>query len=394
MLALCGSVFHAIYDIRVRAIAYQAAASACVLAAAFAGFSIVSHHLAEQNIATGFDYLNRESGFLISQSIIDYKPTDSYGRAILAGFINTLAVSCLGAIFLATMLGLAVGIAQLASNPLARLLARIYVETLRDVPLLLMLLFWYALLLGGLPASRDAWEFFPHVFLSNGGLAILSLNWSAAHSWVFLSILLGLAVGLLLRRAYPGRDRHKSHVLLFWVVLLLPSIITMAVLQPDLVLSFPEKARFRIAGGMRLTTEFIALLVGLSLSASAAVAEIVRAEILSVGAGQRDASAALGLSRLQSMRLIIVPQALRLIVPPLTGVYSSLFKNSSLAVAIGYPDLVMVSNTIMNQTGQAIECITIYMSIYLAISLAIALFMRRLGQHREGHDGEPLTWRA
>jgi general L-amino acid transport system permease protein len=393
MLALCGSVFHAIYDIRVRAIAYQAAASACVLAAAFAGFSIVSHHLAEQNIATGFDYLNRESGFLISQSIIDYKPTDSYGRAILAGFINTLAVSCLGVI-LATMLGLVIGIAQLASNPLARLLARIYVETLRDVPLLLLLLFWYALLLGGLPASRDAWEILPHVFLSNGGLATPSLNWDAAHNRVVLALLLGLAVGLLLRRAYPGRDCRKSHVLLFWVVLLLPSIITMAVLQPDVVLSFPEKARFRIAGGMRLTTEFIALLVGLSLSASAAIAEIVRAGILSVGAGQRDASAALGLSRLQSMRLIIVPQALRLIVPPLTGVYSSLFKNSSLAVAIGYPDLVMVSNTIMNQTGQAIECITIYMSIYLAISLAIALFMRRFGQHREGHEREPLTWRA
>ena len=393
MLGLCSSVFNAIYDVRIRAIAYQAVASGCVLAVALAGFSIVSHHLAEQNIATGFDYLNREAGFLISQSIIDYKPTDSYGRAILVGFINTLAVSCLGVIF-ATMLGLVVGIAQLASNPLARLLARIYVETLRDVPLLLLLLFWYALLLGGLPASRDAWEILPHVFLSNGGLATPSLNWDAAHSWVVLSILLGLAIGLLLHRAHPRQDRQKLHVLLVWFVLLLPPIIAIAMFQPDLGLSFPEKARFRIVGGMRLTTEFIALLVGLSLSASAAIAEIVRAGILAVGTSQRDASEALGLSRLQSMRLIIVPQALRLIVPPLTGVYSSLFKNSSLAVAIGYPDLVMVSNTIMNQTGQAIECITIYMSIYLAISLAIALFMRRFGQHREGHEGEPLTWRA
>jgi general L-amino acid transport system permease protein len=366
------SMLNFFYDSRVRGVFYQAISGASVVVATVFIARMVSQNLAEQNIATGFDYLNREAGFLISQSFIEYRPTDSYGRALLVGIINTLVVSSLGVAF-ATLLGFLVGTAQLARNPVLRLLARIYVEVLRNVPLLLCLFFWYAVLLTQLPLPRDAWEILPHVFLSNGGLTTPSFRWGGAHTGVALSMLLSLAFALLFRRT----GLYCSHLRpLIWLALLTPPIIAAVALQPEFIVSFPEKLRFRIVGGMRLTTEFTALLVGLSLSASAAIAEIVRAGIVAVDVGQRDASEALGFSRPQTFRLIIVPQALKLIVPPLTGTYLSLFKNSSLAVAVGYPDLVMVSNTTMNQTGQALECIAIYMSVYLAVSLAIALLMR------------------
>jgi general L-amino acid transport system permease protein len=367
-----------LYDLRVRAVAYQVAAVAVVVLVGLTLFSNVSQKLADQNIATGFGFLDRQAGFVISQTFIDYKPSDTYARALLVGIVNTVWVSIWGVV-LATLLGLFVGIARLARNPLLAFLALLYVEALRNVPLLLYLFLWYALIVTSLPAVRDAWEVLPHVFLSNSGLAVPSPGWSAAHSGVLAALALGGVLAILVgkrlraRRVRTGKERAARPVVA--LAFLAPPVLAFLLLQPDLTLSLPEKGRFRLSGGAQLKPEFTALLVGLALSASAGIAEIVRSGILSVRKGQWEAARALGLREGPLMRLVVLPQALRVIIPPLTSSYLSLFKNSSLAIAIGYPDLVMVSNTTMNQTGQAIEGIAIFMLVYLSLSLAISLFM-------------------
>jgi len=367
-----------LYDLRVRAIAYQVIAVATVVLVGLYLFSNVSQKLAEQNIATGFGFLGREAGFVISQALIDYKPSDTYGRALLVGITNTIWVSA-WSVVLATILGLVIGIARLSPNPLLAFLAFVYVEALRNVPLLLYLFLWYALIVTSLPSVREAWEIVPHVFLSNSGLTVPSLNWTGAHTIVLAALVLGAVLAILVQRrarnerVRTGREKTTWHLVA--LALLAPPVIAILATQPDLAINLPEKGRFRLTGGAQLKPEFVALLVGLALSASAGIAEIVRSGILSVRKGQWEASRALGLSDGLTMRLVVLPQALRVIIPPLTSSYLSLFKNSSLAIAIGYPDLVMVSNTTMNQTGQAIEGIAIFMLVYLGLSIMISLFM-------------------
>jgi general L-amino acid transport system permease protein len=367
-----------LYDLRVRAVAYQVIAVGTVVLLGLYLFSNVSQKLAEQNIATGFGFLGRPAGFVIGETFIDYKPTDTFARALLVGIVNTVWVSTLGVI-VATVLGLLVGISRLARNPLLAFLALVYVEALRNVPLLLYLFLWYALIVTSLPPVRDAWEVLPHVFLSNSGLAVPSVRWSPAHTGVLAALGLGAVLAVLVRGRLRARRISTGREVIGWplvaLALVAPPTLALLVLQPELVVSLPEKGRFRLAGGAQLKPEFTALLVGLSLSASAGIAEIVRSGILSVRKGQWEASRALGLREGQAMRLVVLPQALRVIVPPLTSSYLSLFKNSSLAIAIGYPDLVMVSNTTMNQTGQAIEGIAIFMLVYLGLSIAISLLM-------------------
>ena len=367
-----------LYNLRFRAILYQVLAVGSIVALGLYLFSNVSQKLAEQNIATGFAYLSREAGFVISQSLIDYKPTDTYGRAILAGITNTIWVS-VWSVVLATILGLIVGIARLSRNPLLAFLAFLYVEALRNVPLLLYLFLWYALIVTGLPAVREAWEILPHVFLSNSGLTVPSLVWTSAHTVILVALIFGGALSVAVqRRATAERIRtggERTTWPLIVLILLVPPALAILFVQPDFAVSLPEKGRFRLTGGAQLTPEFTALLVGLALSASAGIAEIVRSGILSVRKGQWEAARALGLRDGLTMRLVVLPQALRVIIPPLTSSYLSLFKNSSLAIAIGYPDLVMVSNTTMNQTGQAIEGIAIFMLVYLGLSITISIFM-------------------
>ena len=367
-----------LYNLRFRAIVYQVLAVASIVLLGLYLFSNVSQKLAEQNIATGFGFLSREAGFVISQTLIDYKPTDTYGRALLAGIVNTVWVSA-WSVVLATIIGLFVGIARLSRNPLLAILAFLYVEALRNVPLLLYLFLWYALIVTSLPAVRDAWEILPHVFMSNSGLTVPSFQWTSEHSAVLAALALGgaLAIGLH-RRAMAERVR-TGRVRTTWpliaLALLAPPLLAILIIQPDFAVSLPEKGRFRLTGGAQLRPEFTALLIGLALSASAGIAEIVRSGILSVGKGQWEAARALGVRDGPIMRLVVLPQALRVIIPPLTSSYLSLFKNSSLAIAIGYPDLVMVSNTTMNQTGQAIEGIAIFMLVYLGLSITISVFM-------------------
>jgi general L-amino acid transport system permease protein len=366
------------YDLRVRAILYQVLAVAGVVLAGWYLASNVSQKLAEQNIVTGFGFLGREAGFVISQTFIDYKPTDTFARAILTGVLNTIWVSAL-AVFLATVIGLVVGIARLSSNPMLRALAFGYVEALRNVPLLLYLFLWYGLIVSMLPPVREAIELMPHVYISNSGVTIPAMNWTPAHTGVLLAVLGGIVLAVILRRRMIAHRVATGIVRRIWpwmlAAFIVPVLVAIAVFQPEIVIEYPQKGRFRLAGGAHLKPEFTALLMGLTLSASAGIAETVRSGILSVKKGQWDASQSLGLDRGLSLRLVVLPQALRVIIPPLTSAYLSLFKNSSLATAIGYPDLVLVTNTTMNQTGQAIEGIAIMMGVYLGLSIIISLFM-------------------
>ena len=335
-------------------------------------------NLRRQNIASGFGFLDREAAFGIGESLIAYSPADTYARAFLVGLLNTLYVSALG-IVLATLLGTVMGIARLSSNWLIRKLAQIYVETFRNIPLLLQLFFWWAMLRISAPAPRQAWEPLPGVLVSNRGFVYPVPIADPAHHWMLLALAFSVAGAIGVsrwakrRQALTGAQFPSG-----WVgaalIVGMPLLVFLAAGMP-LKLDWPELKGFNFVGGRAVSPEFAALLIGLTIYTGSFVAEIVRAGILAVSWGQSEAASALGLKPGQCMRLIVLPQALRVIVPPMTSEYLSLTKNSSLAVAIGYPDLVSIANTTMNQTGQAVEGIAMIMAVYLAISLLISLFM-------------------
>ncbi len=335
------------------------------------------HNLAVRNISTGFGFLDREAGFAIGETPIAYTPSDTYGRAILVGLINTLKVSVIG-IIAATALGTVLGIARLSKNWLISRLAGVYVEVMRNVPLLLQLFFWYALITEALPGPRQALNPVNGVFLSNRGLKLPTMQGDGL-SWILLG--LGVAIVVIVLLAHWARRRQEQSGRIFPVartsaalLLALPALVLLLSGAP-IALDMPELRGFNFVGGLTLSPEFAALLAGLIIYTSAFVAEVVRSGIQSVGKGQWEAAQALGLPRSRMMRLVILPQALRVIVPPMTSQYLNLTKNSSLAVAIGYPDIVSVVNTTLNQTGQAIEGILIIMAAYLTVSLSISVFM-------------------
>lgn len=335
------------------------------------------HNLAVRNISTGFGFLDREAGFAIGESSIAYTPSDTYGRAILVGLINTLKVSVIG-IVAATLIGTVLGIARLSRNWLISRLAGLYVEVMRNVPLLLQLFFWYALITEALPGPRQALNPVSGVFLSNRGLKLPTLQGDGLN-WLLLG--LGAAIAAVVLLAHWARRRQEQTGRIFPVarasaalLLVLPAAALLLSGAP-IALDVPELRGFNFAGGLTLSPEFAALLAGLIIYTSAFVAEVVRSGIQAVGKGQWEAAQALGLTRSRMMRLVILPQALRVIVPPMTSQYLNLTKNSSLAVAIGYPDIVSVVNTTLNQTGQAIEGILIIMAAYLTVSLSISIFM-------------------
>ncbi|HKM70496.1 MAG TPA: amino acid ABC transporter permease [Stellaceae bacterium] len=335
-------------------------------------------NLRRQNIASGFGFLDREAAFGIGESLIAYSPADTYARAFLVGLLNTLYVSALG-IVLATILGTVMGIARLSSNWLIRKLAQVYVETFRNIPLLLQLFFWWAMLRVSAPAPRQAWELLPGVLVSNRGFVYPVPAADPVHHWMLLALAFGIvgAIGVSRwskrRQALTGA-RFPSGWVGLALIVGLPLSVFLAAGMP-LVLDWPELKGFNFVGGGAISPEFAALLIGLTVYTGSFIAEIVRAGILAVSWGQSEAASALGLRPSQRMRLIVLPQALRVIVPPMTSEYLSLTKNSSLAVAIGYPDLVSIAGTTMNQTGQAVEGIAMIMAVYLVISLLISLFM-------------------
>ena len=367
-----------LHDARYRALFYQGLTICIIGLIAWSMFATASHNLERQDIATGFSYLSRQAGFVISETTIAYQPTDSVSRALLVGLANTIKVSVLAAFF-GTVLGLLVGIGRMSRNPLLQRLMLLYVEALRNVPLLLYLLFWYAVIINVLPPVRATLPVLPHVYLSNSGLAIPSVEFVRGLAPTVAALAIGLVGAFLIRRLSlhrrltTGKPNHGT--LLALLAIAAPIVLLIVLDGISLKFDLPEQGRFRLTGGMQVKPEFVALLFGLTLSVSATVAEIVRAGIQAVDKGQWEAATALGLPRRRTMRLVILPQALRLIIPPLTNTYLTVFKNSSLAIAIGYPDLVMVSNTVMNQTGQAMETIAIFMGAYLGLSIAISLFM-------------------
>ncbi|NRQ16695.1 amino acid ABC transporter permease [Ensifer sesbaniae] len=366
------------YDARIRAYLYQAIAVGIVLLIAWVMFSTASANLAKQDIATGFGFLARQAGFVITETAITYEPTDTIGRAILVGIANTVKVSLLAAL-LGTILGLLVGIGRLSHNPVLSRLMLAYVEALRNVPLLLYLLLWYSLIISAFPPVKQAIEMLPGVFLSNSGLVMPALHWESGFAALVTALIVAVAAATFAariigrRRVVTGKDMPVAAIAT--LAFFLPIAAALLIANISVAWDVPVLGRFRLSGGYHLRPEFVALLLGLTLSVSANVAEIVRAGIQAVSKGQWEAATALGLSRARTLKLVILPQALRIIIPPLTNTYLTVFKNSSLAIAIGYPDLVMVSNTIMNQTGQAIESIAIFMGVYLGLSILISLVM-------------------
>src|SRR6201991_1527734 len=335
------------------------------------------HNLSVRRIATGFAFLGREAGMPLADAWIDYSRKNPYLRAFIVGLVNTLRVAVIG-IVLATILGTMIGIARLSSNWLLSRLAAVYVEVLRDLPLLLQLLFWYVLM-QGLPVARAAWMPIDGVYLSNRGLILPSIPIEEGHLWVIAAAAAGLIASVALNRQLVARqllDGRPRHLWPYALVLVvgLPALLSWG-LGVSWTITLPELRGFNFVGGLTLSPEDFALLVALVTYTSAFIAEIVRSGIQAVHVGQWDAAMALGLRRSFMLRHIVLPQALRVIIPPMTSQYLNLTKNSSLAVAVGYQDIAWIANTTLNQTGQAIESIALIMGVFLTISLGISLFM-------------------
>lgn len=370
-------------DPATRALVYQVVLLALVGLFIWWLASNTLNNLSKRNISTGFDFLQQRAGFAIGESVIDYTPSSTYGRAVLVGLINTLMVSVIG-IVAATVLGTLVGVGRLSRNWLVSRLCGLYVEVMRNVPLLLQLFFWYALITEIMPGPRQALSPLPDVFISNRGLR---LPWLAGHAMDWILGGLALAIVVLLVMAHWARRRQEATGRVFplgWLALvLLPGLPLLAwlVSGSTLELDRPVLKGFNFQGGLTLTPELTALMAGLVIYTAAYIAEVVRSGIQAVSQGQWEAAASLGLRRARVLRKVILPQAMRVIIPPMTSQYLNLMKNSSLAVAIGYPDIVAVTNTILNQTGQAIEGIMIIMAAYLVVSLSISAFMNWYNKH-------------
>ncbi|MEZ5728499.1 MAG: amino acid ABC transporter permease [Burkholderiaceae bacterium] len=363
---------------RLRGIAFQAILLAAIAGLAWYLIGNTLENLQNRQIQVGFDFLGKEAGFEIGEKPIDYDPTRSYGRAFLVGLINTLIVAGIGIVF-ATVIGTLLGIGRLSSNWLIARLSTTYVEVLRNVPLLLQLFVWHGLFTELLPGVRQAIRIDDLAVLSQRGF---QFAWPIAHAgwrtagWALLA---GIVASIAWRTlAHRHQERTGAQWPVGWITLALVvglPLLAWAALGAPTGLEKPVLRGFGYRGGVSVSPEFMALLIGLSTYTAAFIAEVVRAGLLAVDRGQHEAGMSLGLGPSQRLRLITLPQALRVIVPPMTSQYLNLTKNSSLAVAIGYPDLVSIANTSMNQTGQAIEAIAILMAVYLTISLLISLGM-------------------
>ncbi len=368
-----------IYNPRFRSALYQLV---LVLVLAWLGYQFALNaaaNLGARNIASGLGFFHNTAGFGISLALIPYDETATYGRAFLVGLLNTLLVSGTG-IVLATLLGFAVGIGRLSSNWLVARIAGGYVEVIRNLPLLFQILFWYLAVLGTLPGPRQSLSVFGTIFINNRGLVVPAFRFGEGFAYVMAAFALGVLATIMLGLwARRQRERTGRGMPIFWkaaaLIVGLPLAAFFALGLPVEV-DLPRLQGFNFIGGTRIIPEFVALLIALSTYTAAFIAEIVRAGILAVPRGQSEAGLALGLRRGQLLRLVLIPQALRIIVPPLTNQYLNLTKNSSLAVAIGYPDLFAVfAGTTLNQTGQAIEIIAITMAVYLSLSLATSVLM-------------------
>ncbi|MEP9397356.1 amino acid ABC transporter permease [Mesorhizobium sp. KR2-14] len=365
-------------DPKIRGLIYQ-----LLLFVALVGFAywIVGNtieNLRRANISSGFDFLNGRAGFDISETLIRYSSNDTYWRALLVGLVNTGVVAVMGVIT-ASAIGFLIGVGRLSDNWLIRKISTVYVEIFRNIPPLLVIFFWYLGVLSALPQPRESIALPFGAYLNNRGFFFPGAIWGEG-AWL-IPVALLVAVGLcwfVARRARQRQAETGERFPVFWTsaVLLvgLPALAFVAAGFP-VSFEFPQKSTFNLLGGSQIRPEFLSLYLALSFYTAAFIAEIVRAGILGVNRGQTEAAYALGLRRGQTLRLVVVPQALRIIIPPLTSQYLNLTKNSSLAIAIGYPDLVHIGGTILNQSGHSIEIVAIWMVVYLGLSLLMSGFM-------------------
>ncbi len=365
-------------DPKIRSAAVQ---SIMVLVVGFLFYEIIHNtidNLTRRNIATGFGFFNKSAGFDLIQSLIFYSSESTYGRALVVGFLNTLLVASLG-IFFATVLGFFVGIMRLSKNWLVAKLATIYIEGVRNVPLLLQMFVWYGVVLKSMPGPREAIDIGGIIFLSNRGLNIPNTVYGEG-AWVGLvGLVIGVAGAIVLRRWARRRQAATGqpfpYIMTGLAMIVLLPILGLLLAGWPISFDYPVLGGFNFSGGTTVIPEFMALLVALSIYTATFIAEIVRAGIQAVSHGQTEAASALGLRTGTVTRLVVIPQAMRIIIPPLASQYLNLTKNSSLAVAIGYPDLVATGGTVLNQTGQAIEIVMIWMAVYLTLSLLTSSFM-------------------
>ena len=366
-------------DPKVRSIFYQVALCVVIGFLVWAAASNAIDNLEKAHIASGFGFWNQTAGFDISQTLISYSNLSTYGRAFWVGLLNTLLVAGLGIVF-ATIIGFIVGISRLSTNWLVSKAASFYVETIRNIPLLLQLLFWYNAVLKALPSLRESIRIPGGIFLNNRGLFMPEPIFKNGFLFVLIAFVIGLVGSIAFQvwaRKRQERTGQQAPVFLtaLGLVIGLPVVVLLLAGVP-IEFGYPEAGRFNITGGIEVVPEFAALLFGLSIYTAAFIAEVVRAGITAVSRGQTEAAYSLGLRPNPALRLVVVPQAMRVIIPPLTSQYLNLLKNSSLAVAIGYPDLVQVfTGTVLNQTGQAVEVVAITMAVYLTISLVTSVLM-------------------
>ncbi|MGM0856833.1 MAG: amino acid ABC transporter permease [Pseudomonadota bacterium] len=349
--------------------------------AAFLLFIIgnVHENLTDRGIRTGFGFLERTAGFGIGQTLIEYSSDSSYGRTFVIGLLNTLLVGGLG-VLAASIIGFIVGIARLSPNWLIARLANAYIETFRNIPLLLQIFFWYFAVLRSLPSARESMAFGEAIFLNVRGLYLPQPLFESGFGLIPATFVVAIAASIALivwnkRRHEATGKRLPAGWISLVLILGLPLLVLVGTGVP-VTWEMPELRGFNFAGGVTIIPEFLALWLALSIYTASFIAEIVRSGIQAIPHGQTEAAQALSLPRKLVLRLVVIPQAMRVIIPPLTSQYLNLIKNSSLATAIGYPDLVSVfAGTTLNQTGQAIEVIAMTMAVYLIISLLVSMFM-------------------
>ncbi|CAM3069627.1 ABC transmembrane type-1 domain-containing protein [Vibrio mytili] len=368
-----------IYNPAFRSAIFQIIAIAALVLFFYTIVNNALNNLDARGIATGFGFLNQEAGFGIGLTLIDYNETYSYGRTFIVGLLNTALVSFLGIIF-ATVIGFTMGIARLSTNWLVSRFAAVYIETFRNIPLLLQIFFWYFAVLQALPSPRQSISLGEAVFLNVRGLFFPAPVMEDGSGIVVAAFVIGVIATIIIsiwaknKQRLTGQQTPMGRIAL-GLIIVLPVVVYLLAGMP-ISLNFPELKGFNFRGGISIIPELAALLIALSVYTASFIAEIVRSGINAVNHGQTEAAMSLGISRSKTLKLVVIPQALRIIIPPLTSQYLNLTKNSSLAMAIGYPDLVSVfAGTTLNQTGQAIEIIAMTMGVYLTLSLVTSALM-------------------
>ena len=375
-------------DPKIRGIIFQAVVVILLFALVYWIVGNTIENLRRSNISSGFDFLRGRAGFDVSSSLIEFSSDSTYARGLVVGFLNTLLVAVCG-IITASIIGFTVGVGRLSHNWLIRKICTVYVEIFRNIPPLLVIFFWYFGVLSVLPQPRESIELGVPLggenflsfstFLNNRGFFMPKPIWGDGAWLILAGLVVGIALSIFVaRRARIRQAATGEQFPVFWtavgLIVGLPILAYFLAGMP-VTLELPVASTFNLVGGIQVKPEFLSLYLALSFYTAAFIAEIVRAGILGVSKGQTEAASALGLGSGQTLRLVVIPQAMRIVIPPLTSQYLNLTKNSSLAIAIGFPDLVAIGGTILNQTGQAIEIVAIWMAVYLGLSLATSAFM-------------------